>query len=78
MGEAARKLLEEVLQLPRSEREELATELLASFDGDPDESWFEAWDRELEERLMDLEAHPESSTPWELVRDQLRLAFEKP
>lgn len=77
MGEAARKLLEEVLRLPKSEREELANELLASFDGDSDEDWFEAWDRELANRLIDLEAHPESSVPWEIVREQLRVALEK-
>jgi hypothetical protein len=36
MGEAAKRLLKEALELPEVERAELAAELMASFDGEPD------------------------------------------
>jgi putative addiction module component (TIGR02574 family) len=78
MGDGARKLLEEVLRLPESEREELATALLASFDGDADEDWLDAWDREISDRLADLQANPQTSVPWELVRERLRRTLARP
>lgn len=43
-------LLAEALELDTDERARLATELIASLDGDPDMNWEEAWTAELDAR----------------------------
>ena len=50
MSNAARHLLEEALRLPLQERAELAAELLASVDGEPDADVDAAWAAEIERR----------------------------
>ncbi len=50
MTSAARKLLEDVLRLPEPERAEIATAILASFDGDEEPGWEQAWLAELDAR----------------------------
>ena len=50
MSERARKLLENAMQLPLSERAGLAADLIASLDGEPAEDVEAAWASEIEKR----------------------------
>jgi putative addiction module component (TIGR02574 family) len=76
MGEQARRLLEEVLRLPIQDRAGLATEIIASLDGQADADAEAAWAVEVEARARRAQANPEGGTDWEVVRarveDKLR------
>jgi putative addiction module component (TIGR02574 family) len=50
------KLKDQVLALPEHERAELVYDVIASLDGPADENVEEAWAREIESRLAELEA----------------------
>jgi len=67
----ARKLYEEALELPLTERAELAADLLASLDGEPDEDVEAAWATEIERRARAAIADPEDDVAWEDVRAEL-------
>ena len=71
MSNSARKLLEEALALPVSERAELAADLLASLDGEPDAEVGAAWDAEIARRARDAVANPDDDVSWESVRAEL-------
>jgi putative addiction module component (TIGR02574 family) len=67
----ARKLREEALALPTEERADLAAELLASLDGEPDEDVERAWAEEIERRARRALADPGGGTDWEVVHQRL-------
>lgn len=48
--------------------------IAATPDGVPVPEWHNAI---LDERLADLEAHPEDAVPWEQVRDELRARLRR-
>ena len=65
-------LLSTALELSISERAELAAELLASLDGEPDADVEAAWAAEIERRARRVLAEGSRGRPWEDVRDDLR------
>lgn len=71
MSERARKLLQDALDLPTSERAELAADLLASLDGAPDDDVEAAWTAEIERRAREALANPDDDLAWETVRSEL-------
>lgn len=71
MSERARKLLHDALELPVTERAELAADLLASLDSEPDAEVEAAWAAEVERRARDAVANPEDDVSWESVRAEL-------
>jgi putative addiction module component (TIGR02574 family) len=71
MTERARKLLEDAMDLPVSERAELAADLLASLDGDPNVEVEAAWVAEIERRARQALANPDDDIAWEVVRAEL-------
>ena len=71
MSERARKLLEDALGLPISERAELAADLLASLDGEPEAEVERAWAAEIERRAREALANPDDDIAWESVRAEL-------
>lgn len=71
MTERARKLLQDAMELPVPERAELAADLLASLDSEPDEEVEAAWAAEVERRARDALANPEDDIAWESVRPEL-------
>jgi putative addiction module component (TIGR02574 family) len=71
MTERARKLLNDAMELPLPERAELAADLLASLDGEPDADVEAAWASEVEPRARDAHANPDDDVAWETVRDEL-------
>ena len=71
MTERARKLLQDALELPVPERAELAADLLASLDSEPDNEVEAAWAAEVERRAREALANPEDDIAWETVRAEL-------
>ena len=71
MTERARKLLQDAMELPLTERAELATDLLASLDGEPDREVEAAWTSEIERRAREALADPDDDIAWETVRAEL-------
>jgi putative addiction module component (TIGR02574 family) len=71
MSDAARKLLEEVLNLPENERLELASEIIASVDGPHDAGWDVAWLGELDRRLDAAKSRGETGSDWTDVRARI-------
>jgi putative addiction module component (TIGR02574 family) len=71
MSERARKLLQDAMELPLPERAELATDLLASLDGEPDGGVEAAWTAEVERRAREALADPDDDIGWETVRAEL-------
>lgn len=71
MTDRARKLLHDAMELPLPERAELAADLLASLDGEPDADVEAAWASEVERRAREAIANPDDDVAWETVRDEL-------
>jgi MoxR-like ATPase len=64
----AKNLLAEAMTFPPKERAEMATELLASLDGEPEEGVEEAWAEEIERREQEaLSGVPASSDAYEFL-----------
>lgn len=74
MSERARKLLHDAMDLPVSERAELAADLLASLDGEPEADVEAAWASEIERRAREALANPDDDVAWETVRAELHAA----
>ena len=67
----AQNLLREAIKLDVSERAELAAELLASLEGEPEEDVEAAWAAEIERRIARIEAGTEKLLPWEDVKSRI-------
>lgn len=71
MSEAARKILQEVLELPESERLDLASPIIASVDGPHDAGWETAWLEELDARVAAAGARGEPAATWSDARARI-------
>jgi putative addiction module component (TIGR02574 family) len=71
MTDRARKLLRDAMELPLPERAELAADLLASLDGEPEADVEAAWASEVERRAREAIADQDDDVAWETVRDEL-------
>jgi putative addiction module component (TIGR02574 family) len=65
-------LLSTALALSVAERADLAAELLASLDGEPDADVDAAWAAEIDRRARRVLAEGSRGRRWEEVRDDLR------
>lgn len=77
MSKTGQKVLDDALQLELSERAELAAELLASLDGEPDEDVEAAWGAEIERRAARFRSGEDPGKPWAEARDGARDALSK-
>jgi putative addiction module component (TIGR02574 family) len=68
MGKAAKRVLQDALELPTKERAELAADLIASLDGPADPDVEAAWAAEIERRASRVLAGKSRGIPWEVVR----------
>ena len=68
MTDRARKVLHEALELSLPERAELAADLLASLDGEPEAEVEAAWAAEVERRARES---PDKDVPWEIVSAEM-------
>jgi putative addiction module component (TIGR02574 family) len=77
MTKTGQKVLDEALQLDLTERAELAAELLASLDGEPDAEVEAAWAEEIERRAARARSGQDVGRPWAQVRDAAKDALSK-
>ena len=77
MGKTGQKVLDEALRLGLAERAELAAELIASLDGEPDDDVELAWAAEVERRAAQARSGEDSGTPWGVVLDKARNALSR-
>ena len=71
MTNSAQQLLRDVLGLPEQDRVHIATEVLASLDGQPDGDWEAAWLAELDRRQRAAAARGERAPEWAEVRSRI-------
>jgi len=71
MTKAAQDVLHDAMALPLSERAELAVELLASLDGEPEEAVEAAWTAEIAARVERIRRGEAQGRPWADVRADL-------
>ena len=71
MTRAAETLLQEALALPVGERAEVAAELLASLDGEPEEGVEAAWTSEIQRRADRVVRGEANGRPWSEVLGDL-------
>ena len=74
MSNDTKKLLQEALQLPESERLRLAERLLATCGGEPDPGAAEAWEEEIARRSREIEDGLVEPIPWSEVKGAARKA----
>ena len=72
MMEQAKRLLEQVLKLPVSERASLVVDVLASMDGEPEPDVQAAWVEEAEQRLKRYLAGQDQPGNWVELKAKLR------
>lgn len=77
MGDAAKKLLDDVLALPEDERVELAYRALESVDPLADPEWERAWLVELRRRSRELQATGEKLA-WPAMRARILAGLPRP
>jgi putative addiction module component (TIGR02574 family) len=71
MGRRTELLLREALELPETERAEVAARLLESPDREKEEKVDAAWAAEIERRCADLDAGRTTTSDWEDVRRRI-------
>ncbi|HKI85854.1 MAG TPA: addiction module protein [Thermoanaerobaculia bacterium] len=75
MSKTGRKVLDEALQLDLADRAEVAAELLASLDGEPDEDVEAAWAAEIERRATRARSGEDRGRPWAEALDAAKAAL---
>ena len=78
MTSEAKALLDQALQLPDDERAEMAALLLRSLDAVTDEGAEEAWDREIERRLAEVDAGTVELVPWDEAKRRIFGSLDEP
>ena len=72
MTQKSQVLLEEALKLTANERAEVAEQLIASLDEGPDTDVEQAWQKEVQRRIGQIERGEVKTIPWEEVQKRLR------
>ena len=71
MNKVADEIITEAMQLSIIERAEIASALLASLDGEPDDGVEAASDVEIERRIERIKSGAAKGQPWVKVRKRL-------
>ncbi|MBM4262847.1 MAG: addiction module protein [Deltaproteobacteria bacterium] len=71
MSKTAEDILSKVMQLPIVERAEIATALIRSLDGEPEQEVEAAWNAEIEQRIARIRSGSAKGRPWSEVRKRL-------
>ena len=71
MTRRGQKVLEEALTLPPEERADLAATLIDSLDEREDEAVEEAWAREIQRRMREVESGAVKTIPWSEARKRI-------
>ncbi len=64
-------ILKEALALPVEARAKIANSLLESLDGEVDPGAYEEWEREIQRRIVEVEAGTAKTIPWSEARARL-------
>jgi putative addiction module component (TIGR02574 family) len=76
MSLTAHDLLQQALHLSEAERATLAGALIESLHGPAEPGISEAWETEIQRRVIELESGSVETVPWSAVRAQLFDGFE--
>ena len=68
---AVEKILDNALKQPETERARIAEALLASLEAPPARENRNAWQKEIDRRLNDIDSGAVMCTPWEEVKERL-------
>lgn len=71
-------LLNDALELPLDERAKLAAEIIESLDSQSDEDVDEAWAKEIERRIAEVDSGAVQMIPWEEARKMIRGTIDVP
>jgi putative addiction module component (TIGR02574 family) len=71
MSKVADDILTSAMQLSITERAEIASALLSSLDGEPDDAVAAAWTAEVERRIERIKSGAAKGRPWTDVRKRL-------
>lgn len=71
MTQAAKTVLETLLQLSDADREELAARLLESLDSRADEGADAEWAEEIRQRVEEVRTGQVKTVPWATAREQI-------
>ncbi len=71
MSTQLQSLFDAALQLPESERGELAERLLETLHESSEEAEEAAWAEELQRRIDDVRSGADATVPWEVVRQKM-------
>ena len=77
MSPSAGTLLDTALKLPRDDRAKLASELIASLDGEPEPGVAPAWDAEVESRVRDTDAGKARLVDGKTVKAEVSKALKR-
>jgi putative addiction module component (TIGR02574 family) len=68
---SADSLLQQALDMPENERARLAEKLISSLHEQPSREIDEAWHREIERRIQEIDSGKVVCVPWEDIRNRL-------
>ena len=71
MSKTTDDILNHAMQLSTTERAELASALLASLDGEPEDAVEAAWAAEIQRRVERVRSGEAKGRPWAEVRERL-------
>lgn len=71
MSKAADDILSTAMRLPIVDRAEIATALIRSLDGEPEQEVEAAWAAEIEQRVARIRAGTARGRPWSEVKKRL-------
>ncbi len=77
MSPSAGSLLDTALRLPREDRARLASELIASLDGEPDTGVDAAWDAEVQHRVRQVDSGEAQLIDGETVKAEVSKALKR-
>ncbi len=78
MSSTAKKLLDEILQLPKDERERIAEEVWLSLHDEDEEGDVEAaWDEEIKKRLDEIDSGKVEMVPFDEVMSQIEKSLRE-
>jgi putative addiction module component (TIGR02574 family) len=68
---SVKEILDRALAMPEDDRAAIAERLLVSLDAKPDHNVEEAWQQEIQRRLLDIDQGNIACVPWEEVRRRM-------
>jgi len=72
MGTKEKQLISSALQMPKKVRATIAERLIASLDPHCDKDTETIWQKEVQQRISDIDSGRVNCIPWENVRERLR------